>query len=274
MIVRHLKYAFETYWPLIIFTAFYGIVQLSLYLKIGHWLAIALIAPIVILISIWYVNERRFEKYLNNIISKTKYDFIREIKDAVEALSVSDIDGYILVPKFERKHDAKTHKIFLRETLNKHPWENKVLTFEFKKDISDFSFNISSGNIDDEDHDHFVIRAPRTKTQSNVSKNHYDLRWVYKKSDRIRNYFNQTFSKNPEKAYEKLLANEGCFQTRTGTKSSWVQGQEYKSCTICKNRMHQIIQIATHEFGYRDLTIYILGCPEHPLETEFVWQCT
>lgn len=261
-------------WHAVLGFAFIAAFVISSYAGFGLWFIAITVFLLSALIIVWSIRAIRFKNYLKTRIGNTNFEYLEQLKNAVDSISINEIDGYIYIPLYGKTEPVEKAEIFLRPTANKYPWENKVLAFQFRKDIGDCSYSIAEGTIQSETHNHFVTRAPRTKTKNGKTINRYDFGWVLNNSDSLKRYFEQNFSQNPKKAYQHLFNSESCFQTRTGTKSSWVQGPEYQKCSICKKRMPQIAQICTHEFGYKDFTIYILGCPEHLNETKAIWQCT
>lgn len=264
----------DEYWPTALGLAFIAAFVISSFVGLVIWFIAITASLLIALVIVWSILEIRFNNYLKARVADTNFEYLEQLTNAVDKISIKEIDGYIFTPLYGAIKSVRKNHIFLRPTTNKYPWENKILTFQFGKDTSDFTYHIEEGTLDDENHNHFVTRAPRTETKNGKFINRYDLVWVLNNSDSLNSYFEQNFSRNPRKAYQYLFNSDGCFQTRTGTKSSWVQGPEYQKCSVCKKRMPQIAQICTHEFGYRDFTVYIFGCPNHLNENNSIWQCT
>jgi hypothetical protein len=64
-------------------------------------------------------------------------------------------------------------------------------------------------------------------------------------------------------------------QPRIGTSAAWVQQPEWQYCDSCRKRMKLILQLPGSCIGqkqYREGTLYLFGCGNHPLEIKSVVQ--
>lgn len=270
----NLKEFISENWPAGLAVFSYGFIFATVKMGKALWLVIGLAIAVFLAIVIWQIREIRFARYLKSRINETNYEYLEIAALAVEEVSALDIDGYTLIPPYNNKYLNQVIKIYLRPTVNHHPWEEKILSFQFGRKIENFTFQIRPGSPHEENILHRVIRTPNVKSRKGKISNRYDWDWLFKNSKSLRDYFNHTFSGNPEKAFRYLLYSEGCFQTRTGTKPIWVQNPEYKKCQLCDKSMNLITQIASHEFGFQDFTIYLFGCHDHPNERDVIWQRT
>jgi len=114
-----------------------------------------------------------------------------------------------------------------------------------------------------------------TKQKKGKSRNRYDWNWIKKKSKKMSDFFDEKFPEYTEKSFNRFVAHEPCFQFRTGTYPSWVQGAEYQKCQICKKTMSLVVQLPFEHIDPKSgAMLYIFGCPTHPEKLSTLQQFT
>lgn len=224
-------------------------------------------------------KQSRKRRAVEQFLAQASPEQTSRIKKLVESIGTEPSVGGLLVDSGERENGVTS--ISIPEGIHDLPWAGKSVKFSFSPEPIFSVSEENSGRTLIGGRVYQYMAVPRIKTKSGKLRNVFDLARYTELCPELLPLLKEISEDYPIETLSAILWNgelgppEPVDQLRIGTSTAWMQQPEWQYCEICRKRMKLIVQVPGPETGektYRESTLYLFGCNDHPHETKSLAQ--